>query len=227
MGVPHWLYYLSAVAMLLVAAYCLVLLVLSFTSRDSSGRDIDIAHILMGVSMAGMFVPTWAFGSTAVWELIFGVLLVWFITASIVSVQRFGLHVPHALVHAAMSLAMILMYVFPMATATRHGAMSMAMSGSSGSHLDSGLAALLALLFCGSAIFTLASPNKGASHHGSHRIAYAASAASGSGAPTSPQDVGSDGSTDGLEATVALPWLEDLSHVVMVVGMAFMLVLMT
>ena len=110
---PSWLYYLFAVAMLAVAAYGLMLLAVSVMARMTGGRDVDIAHIFMGVSMAGMFVADWAFGPSAIWELIFTVLLVWFVVQSIQSVIAFGIHLTHYLIHAAMSFAMLLMYVFP------------------------------------------------------------------------------------------------------------------
>ena len=227
MGPPTWLYYLFGGLMLAVAAYCLVLLVLSVAARRPAGRDVDISHTLMGTAMAGMFVPAWAFGPPGLWELAFGVLLVWFVVRSIQSVQRFGLHVPHASVHAVMSFAMILMYWFPMGLTSGSGSMSM--SGAPGGvHLDSGLGLLLALVFLGSAIFTLASPNKGASHHGTHLTAYAMSGAPGSGPSSGPHGGpdGSAGEIGEIEAHVAIPWLEDLSHVVMCIGMAFMLILM-
>lgn len=226
MGIPTWLYYLFGALMLAVAAYCFVLLVLSLTSNRPAGRDVDISHTVMGIAMAGMFVPAWAFGPNGMWELIFAVLMVWFVVRSIQSVQRFGLHVPHTLVHAAMSFAMLLMYWFPMALGSGSSGMSMGMSGSgSAAHLDPGLGYLLALIFFGSAIFTLASPNKGASHHGTHLPALAMSGASGSAAPVSPHGAEAV-PTGSLEALVAIPWLEDLSHVVMCVGMGFMLILM-
>ncbi len=110
---PSWLYYLFAMAMLAVAAYGLVLLALSVALRRTAGWDVDIAHIFMGVSMAGMFVADWAFGPSAIWELIFTVLLVWFLVQSVQSVIAFGIHLTHYLIHAAMSFAMLLMYVFP------------------------------------------------------------------------------------------------------------------
>ncbi len=224
MGTPTWLYYLFGVLMFAVAAYCFVLLVLSITSRRPAGRDVDVSHTLMGIAMAGMFVPAWAFGPNGLWVLAFAVLMVWFAVRSIQSVQRFGLHVPHALVHAAMSFAMILMYWFPMGLTSGSGAMSM--SGTTGGvHLDAGLGLLLALVFLGSAIFTLASPNKGASHHGTHLPAYAVSGADGSGARVGPHG-GPDGVAGTVETRVAVPWVEDLSHVVMCIGMAFMLILM-
>jgi hypothetical protein len=225
MGTPAWLYYLFGALMLVVAGYCFVLLVLSVATHRPAGRDVDISHTLMGIAMAGMFVPSWAFGPRALWELAFAVLLVWFAVRSMQSIQRFGLHVPHALVHAVMSFAMILMYWFPAGLVSGSGSMDMSMAGRpDGAHLDAGLGLLLALVFLGSAIFTLASPNKGASHHGTHLPAYAMSAA-GTGSPASPHG-GPDGTTGEVEAMVAIPWLEDLSHVVMCIGMAFMLILM-
>ena len=128
--------------------------------------------------MAGMFVADWAFGPSAIWELIFAVLLVWFVVQSIQSVIAFGIHLTHYLIHAAMSFAMLLMYVFP--AAARSGAMSMSMSmTSSNARIDPGLSLLLAFVFFASVIFTLASPNKGASHHGTHARAYAMSGAAG------------------------------------------------
>jgi hypothetical protein len=221
---PPWLYYLFAVAMLAVAAYGLVLLAVSVVTRSTGGRDVDIAHIFMGVSMAGMFVADWAFGPSATWELIFAVLLIWFVVQSIQSVIAFGIHLTHYLIHAAMSFAMLLMYVFP--AATRSGAMSMSMSmASSRSRIDPGLSLLLAFVFFASVIFTLASPNKGASHHGTHTPAYAMRGAAGGTveAPGGPLLVSTG---RGAVRLITDPRLEDASHVVMAVGMGFMLILM-
>ena len=169
---PSWLYYFFAVAMLAVAAYGLVLLAVSFAVRRAAGWDVDVAHIFMGVAMAGMFVADWAFGLNAIWELIFTVLLVWFLVQSVQSLIAFGVHLTHYLIHAAMSFAMLLMYMVP--AGARTGTMSMSMSSSSSSgRIDPGLSLLLAFAFLASAVFTLASPNKGASHHGRHFRAYA------------------------------------------------------
>ncbi len=183
MSTPSWLYYLFGVAMLAIAAYCFTLLVLSVATHRPSGRDVEISHVFMGVAMAGMFVDQWAFGRSAVWEIIFGILLVWFLVESIQSVRTYGLHLPHALIHAVMSFAMLLMYWFPMGATS--GAMSMSASGT-GPKLDSGIAFLLAFVLFASAIFTLASPNKGASHFGSHAPAYAMAGASRVGISLSP-----------------------------------------
>jgi hypothetical protein len=220
MSTPSWLYYLFGALMLTVAAYCLTLLVLALATNRPAGRDVEIAHIFMGVGMAGMFVGRWAFGPSAVWELIFGVLLVWFLVQSIQSVRQWGLHLPHALIHAVMSFAMLLMYWFPM------GATSEAMSMSTtGSKLDPGLAFGLAFILFASAVFTLASPNKGASHFGCHEPAWALPGA-GEARTEGGQGTGGSSAALSVEEVVATPWLIDTSHVVMCIAMGFMLLLM-
>ena len=221
MGTPSWLYYLFGLVMLTVAAYSVALLVVSLTGRHHTGRDVDIAHIFMGISMAGMFVTKWAFGSRGIWELIFTALMIWFIVRSIQSIQSFGLHKPHEAIHALMNFAMLLMYLFP--PGSTPGATGMSMSMSAGAaKLDPGLGFVLAVTFLASAIFTLASPVKGVSHHGSHAFAYAAMGAAGT--EDSASSHGNGAST--VEATLTTPWLEDSSHVAMAVAMGFMLILM-
>jgi hypothetical protein len=208
---------------LAIAGYCITLLILSVVTHRPSGRDVEISHVFMGVAMAGMFVGQWAFGRGAVWEIIFGLLLVWFLVESIQSVRTYGLHLPHALIHAVMNFAMLLMYWFPMGATS--GAMSMSASGT-GPKLDSGVAFLVAFVLFASAIFTLASPNKGASHFGNHAPAYAMAGATGLDLPETQAD-GGTGAALALDDMVATPWLVDLSHVGMCIAMGFMLLLMT
>jgi hypothetical protein len=228
MGHPAWLYYLFAIAMLSDAGYNSYLLMLSLKLNDPSGRDVDVGHIFMGVAMAGMFVARWAFWANWFWELAFFALMVWFIARTALSVQRFGLHVPHEGIHAVMSFAMLTMYWYPPAAS---GAASTSMSMSSSSHgiLDPGLSLLLAFTLFGSAIFTLASPNKGASHHGTHRVASTLSYVNATGTASPPPDgtgESSDEALTGLAAALTAPRLEDLSHIVMCLGMGFLLILM-
>jgi hypothetical protein len=222
MSTPSWLYYLFGVLMLAVAGYCLTLLILSVVTNRPAGRDVEISHIFMGVAMAGMFVGRWAFGRSAVWEIVFGVLMVWFVVQSIQSVRQYGLHLPHALIHAVMNFAMLLMYWFPMGSSASG---SMAMSASSGARLDPGLALVVAFILLASAVFTLASPNKGASHFGSHAPAWAVAGAVGS--ELKGEDRVDASPALSVEGVVATPWLVDLSHVVMCIAMGFMLLLMT
>ena len=223
MGTPSWLYYHFGVLMFAVVAYCAVLLIVSIATKRPAGRDIDIAHILMGTAMAGMFVPAWAFGPSWMWELIFGALLVWFIARAILSLQRFGTHVPHTSIHALMAGAMLLMYWFPM-PASSGDSMGMmgGMGGHAPAHLDAGIGYLLAMIFFGSAIFTLAARGRGRSHHDDVQpvITTATTAAPSFGDTLTVTDVVQEAEVG------SLPWLEDLSHVVMCIAMGFMLILM-
>jgi len=224
MGHPEWLYYLFGLAMMVVAAYSVVLLRLSIGSADRPGRDVDVAHFAMGITMAGMFVPDWAFWPHWFWEVVFLVLTVWFVVRTAQSLLRFGVHVPHEGIHATMSFAMLLMYLFPMGASS--SAMSMSMSSSSSAILDPGVSFVLAVTFFGSAIFTLASPNKGASHHGTHRrhnLAYAALGAPPPAIAAGPRT--RDRASAGMRILTS-PRTEDLSHVVMCLSMGFMLILM-
>jgi hypothetical protein len=214
---PSWLYYLFGALMLVVAAYSVVLLLSSVATRRALGWDVDVSHLFMGLSMAGMFVTRWAFGGRDVWELIFSLLLIWFLVRSIQSLHRWGPHLSHFLIHTVMSCTMLLMYRFPLPASS--GAMSM------GSRLDPGLSFLLAFVLFASAIFTLASPNKGASHHGTHAPAYAMSGTAGSGLSTSRTGEQAT-SVVSIDQLLATPRLEDMSHVVMCVAMGFMLILM-
>jgi hypothetical protein len=212
---PAWLYYAFGVAMIVVAAYGVALLALGLTTRRPIGWDVDVAHTFMGVAMAGMFVSSWSFGPSAAWELVFAGLAAWFLFRSAYSIQRFGPHVPHELIHAVMSLAMVLMLRFTVApVAGRSTSMSIGLASTT--RIDPGLTLVLAFLLLGSSVFTLASPVKGISHHGS-RLQFAAAG----GAPQ-----GDATTLSGTDRVIAAPLLEDVSHVTMCVAMAFMLILM-
>jgi hypothetical protein len=213
---PSWLYYLFAVALLALAGYALWLLVVSARQRTMAGRDVEVSHAFMGVAMAGMFVPSWAFGASAAWEIIFAVLLIWFVVRSIQSVQRFGVHLPHFAIHGVMSFGMLLMYWFPAVSSS--GAMSMSMSAHS-HRIDPGLALLVTAILYASAIFTIASPNRGATHFGTH------------GRVTPDRVRAARGGV--VEATTPLQTVSyaervgaDTAHVVMCIAMGLMLILM-
>ncbi len=218
---PSWLYYLCGALMLVVAAYCLVSLVVELAAHRPSGWDIDLTHTFMGVSMAGQAVARWAFGPRVVWEVIFATLLIWFLARTVRSMQRYGPHLSHFMVHAAMSLAMLLMYWFPVQTVGTSPAGSMSLL-TKASKLDPGLAFVLASIFLSSAMFTLASANKGRSHHGTHVPTYAMSGAARPGTSPRRAERGLI-PAGGIPEFVGAPWLEDASHVVLCVLMAFLL----
>jgi hypothetical protein len=223
---PVWLYDLFGVLMLAVAGYAVVLFVVTVGARRPAGWDIDVAHTIMGISMAGMFVGGWAFGSKVMWEFIFAVLLIWFLARTALSIRQFGVHLPHFLVHGVLSLAMILMYAFPGgASDASMGSMSMSMpmAMSGDARLDPAVALVFALCLFASAVFTMGSSKKGASHHGSHVLNYV-----GVNGRSAPQDCSSEGHphTLSLEGVVTAPWVEDASHVAMCVAMGYLLILM-
>lgn len=228
---PPWLYDLFAVLMFGVAAYSGFLLGQDMRSRRFRGGDVQLSHLVMGLTMAGMFEPKWSFGPSPMWELLFGGLFVWFIYSGGRSLSAYGLHVPHAAVHALMSLAMLLMFWFPMGVS--HGAMVMSGGASTGgSRIDPGLAVVIAFLLCASAIFTLGSERRGGSDYGSHwagvttAVAVAPPGSTDGAAPRAGAVAGlpAPGCTSG--GRVTRPWPVDASHAVMCVAMAFMLVIM-
>jgi len=76
---PSWLLDLVAAIMLVVAGVSAARLAVARPWRpDSVVIDTDIAHLLMAIAMAGMLAPSLRTFPSAVWELIFGALIVVF-----------------------------------------------------------------------------------------------------------------------------------------------------
>ena len=214
---PPCVYDLFGALMLAVAGYSVVLLAVTVVSRRPAGWDVDVAHALMGVSMTGMFIAGWAFGPRRMWEFIFAVSVIWFLARSVQSILRFGVHLPHFVIHGVLSLTMVLMYAFPgVAGGVSMGRMAMPMPMPAGPRLDPTATLVLALCLIASAVFTVGSPNKGASHHGRHARAYVG--VTGDGTP-------SGHSYSAVEGLITTPWVEDASHVAMCVAMGFLLIL--
>jgi hypothetical protein len=217
-GTPVWLYDTFGALLFVVAGYSVLLLGTTVGTHRPVGWDVDVAHLFMGVSMAGMFNASWAFGPRSVWEFIFAALSVWFVMRGVVSIRRYGIHLSHFFVHAVLAVAMYLMYAYQGQASSRSmGAMHMAMpSVTTDSRLGSGIAFALAICLLASAIFTVGSPQKGVSHHGSHALVY--SGASPTDAPPTRWAY--------AEGLIATPWVEDASHVAMCVAMGFLLILL-
>jgi Domain of unknown function (DUF5134) len=218
-GTPMWLYDMFGVLLLVVAGYSLALLGATVRTSRPAGWDVDVAHLFMGVSMAGMFNSNWAFGPRSVWEFIFAAISVWFAVRGVLSIRRYGVHLSHFFVHAILGLAMFLMYAFPGSASSRSmGAMRMSMPMvTTDSRLGSGVAFALAICLLASAIFTVGSPQKGVSHHGSHSLVYAG---------VLPVRVPQNRWTY-VEGLISTPWVEDASHVAMCVSMGFLLILLS
>jgi hypothetical protein len=76
---PTWIFGLLAAFMLAVAAVSAARLVAAQPWRRGSVIiDTDVAHLLMAIAMAGVLTSGLSTLPNAVWEVIFGVLIVWF-----------------------------------------------------------------------------------------------------------------------------------------------------
>ncbi len=135
---PAWILDIFAGLMLLVAAVSATRLVVARAwSRRSPDTDIDIdaAHILMGVAMAGMLASGLSTFPNGIWVAVFAVVTAWFgwrVIAETRGPLGFGArlashHGPH-LIHGA---AMIYMFA-AISPATAAGASHSVMTGMSG-----------------------------------------------------------------------------------------------
>ena len=225
---PMWLTQSFALLMLVVAGYCVLRIAVSLFIKEPSGWDVDLAHALMGVSMAGMFEPSVAFGSALFWRVIFSILTLWFLARSLQAMRDYGAHLSHFVIHALMSFVMVLMYWFPqsMEAAGRGSAMASSM-GSAARRPDAGLLVLLAVTLLASAVRSMGSARRGISHYGTH-MPIPAIAAHHDGCRCSDCGGGSveDRELVRLEAVVMSPALGDATHVIMCISMAFMLIVM-
>ena len=120
---PAGLVDVLAILMLVTAAYCLGRLVLAWKERRATHLDVDVAHVAMGVAMAGMLLPALRSLPDGLREIVFGALALWFAGQVVHFVRRWGLrgwdddhlhHASHYVTHLAMVAAMFYMFVaFP------------------------------------------------------------------------------------------------------------------
>ena len=134
---PAWVLDSFAAIMLVVAGISAGrLLVARSWSGLAPDADIDVAHILMGIAMAGMLASGLRTLSNGVWVAVFGVVTTWFAwrvaaearSTTAASAMRGGHHVPH-LLHGA---AMIYMFAALTGAASSGGAGPSGMGGMSG-----------------------------------------------------------------------------------------------
>jgi hypothetical protein len=204
--IPSWILDIFAAIMLVVAAVSAARLAVArpwqHWSQRASRADIDLAHLLMAVAMAGMLTASLQTLPNGAWSVIFAVMTAWFgyrvVRDSQVSGVRSlaGGHCAPHLIHAA---AMLYMFV-ALTPPTAHG--SGGMGGMAGGMSGMGtlqlpfLAFAFALLLIGYSIWDLDQlSGPGASGHYSLAAARAV--------PSGPVLVGA---TAGLGATaVAAP----------------------
>jgi Domain of unknown function (DUF5134) len=132
---PAWILDIFAAIMLVVAGISTCrLLVTRPWSGQLPDADIDVAHILMGVAMAGMLATSLQTLPNGLWVAVFAVVTAWFAWRVVAEARSqggvrglgAGHHVPH-LIHGA---AMI--YMFVAVTGTAGSAAGAGMSGMGG-----------------------------------------------------------------------------------------------
>jgi hypothetical protein len=237
---PGWLNDGFAAVMLAVAVYSAGRLVAARAWSRSIHVDIDVAHILMGVAMAGMLDAGLNPIGSGVWEVVFSVLGLWFLWRCYQFLvdpgTGFGYdeHVhrlSRRLIHLVMSSSMLYMYLAAAPVAAGSGgAMAMGATGSTSRFVGLPLLFLVSLIASG--IWELegidrfrptgAPREPVAAQAGSRRSVGRLDGATelGAGHHRAEPDV----------ARPANPWLaprlEGASHIAMCITMAYALVLM-
>jgi hypothetical protein len=217
---PTWLLDLMAVIMLTVAAVTATRILARPLLPELPWRPgqaataVDLANVLMGVSMAGMLTSSLTTLPTVAWEVIFGLLTAWFAyrawadTRSVrgVAADRCTIHVVHC---AAMLNAFL-----ALGTARSGGGGMTGMGGSAGMPALSypTLAGAFVLLLVGYSVWDLNQLSGGR-----YRLASVGAVASGSG---------TCGRDPVVRAFVLAPQTRIGSDVILGIGMAFMLVIM-
>ena len=208
---PSWILDIFAALMLVVAAVSAGRLVAAQPWRRGAQRtalaDIDIAHLLMAIAMAGMLTASLQTLPNGAWEVIFAVLTAWFAYRVARDLQVSGVRAlagghcaPH-LIHAAAMLYMFLALTTP----TAHGSGMSGMSGAAGRMGTLSLpflAFIFALLLIGYSIWDLDQlSGPGTSGHYSLAAAHTAPASAvlaGVGAGAGPGAAAVSEPADGL-----------------------------
>ena len=151
--IPSWILDIFAAIMLVVAAVSAARLVAArprqHRTRPAALADIDVAHLLMAIAMAGTLAPGLRTLPDAAWEVIFGVMTAWFAyrVARDARVSGFralaGGHCAPHLLHAG---AMLYMFVAVSAPAA-HGSGGMGAMGGGVGGMGTLDLPFLALLF--------------------------------------------------------------------------------
>lgn len=154
-GLP-WLADPLAALMLLTSAYCVSRLTLSWRQHRPTDRQVDGVHVLMGVAMAGMLVPSLRVLRASGWEVIFGAsaaLFGWRMISAVRASARSGRHSGHHLQHVLACGAMV--YMLAAATTAKAVPGGSAIGGMAGgaAHFPT-LAFVLALVLFGYVVWT-------------------------------------------------------------------------
>jgi hypothetical protein len=152
---------LLAVLMLSVAVYCIGRLGFSLGSRWTTQRETDAVHTVMGVSMAGMLVPSLSALPSGLWLLVFSGTTRWFgwhvvreSDRESVGVRAAGQHLPHLLMSAAMVYMLIVVEWTGSMGAPRGSAMVHMGAASMGAVRWPLLTVVIAVLLLGDGVLT-------------------------------------------------------------------------
>jgi hypothetical protein len=145
---PAWILDIFAAVMLIVSAVSAGRLGLQWPWRhDALHPDVDIAHLLMGISMAGMLAAGLRTLPDTLWEVLFGVLTAWFTWQVIRDARAEGVRAlagGHCAPHMIHSAAMLYMYLAVVTPAAGTGS---AMGGMGASGMQSLSYPTLAFVF--------------------------------------------------------------------------------
>jgi Domain of unknown function (DUF5134) len=235
---PDWLDGTFAAVMLVVAAYSAGRLVAAAAWSRPTHADVDTAHVLMGVGMAGMLSAALNPIPDGVWEVVFGAVVLWFVVRCWRFVTSHGLegrdddhvhHLSHYLTHLLMAGAMLYMEVVAVRGTGASRDAGMAMNGASGTAADLAFVPLLfVVVLFASAVWEVDGIQRfspGAVDRPAPVAALAGRNGAGSaGALVVEELVGEEAVPD------SRPWLaprlEAACHVAMCVAMGYMLVLL-
>ncbi len=195
MMTPAWILDILAGVMLLVAAISAGRLVAVRAWAGAAGdADIDVAHLLMGIAMAGMLVASLTTLPNGVWDGVFAVLTAWFgwrvyreAGGEGARVLADGHRMPH-LVHSAAMLYMFAAVNAPAAAGSGGGMSGMGGSGASMQTLSVPVVAFIFVLWLSAYVVLDLDRLSGPGHaHGSYFAAPAlVGAAAGTGSARLP-----------------------------------------
>jgi hypothetical protein len=250
MSTPAWILDIFAALMLVVAAVSAARLAVLRPwrlGRAAAVADIDVAHLLMAIAMAGMLAAGLSTLPDHAWAVVFGMLTAWFARQVTRDARREGIRAlaaghcaPH-LVHAA---AMLYMFLALTAHAARSASGVAGMGGSAMPTLSLPFLALLfALVLIGYSVWDLDQlSGPGAGPHYSLAIPRPVPAAVLVGVPAGsdggvttivrPGVAGQAASRTAIPASltgaspVLAPWVATGCRIAMGVTMAFMLMIM-
>jgi Domain of unknown function (DUF5134) len=211
---PPWLAAIFGVLVIVAAAATLVRIVVAWRTRRATDWEIDIHNVLMGVSMAGMLVPSLlivtAGPSTTIWLIVWIITTLWF---AVSVVRHTGPNdarqqrARHHVAHLVMSGAMIYMFaVFGVASSGEMSSDGMSGFGSGGLAFPS-LDYAFVIFMVGYAVLVV------------DRLPLVVAVSSGSAPPV-------EGTSLPTSAVWVAPGLAEATNIVMAIAMGYMLTMM-